>query len=203
MSPHPRSLVGSILTAIALMICLGSGVVVVLVVGRGDGAIQEANSAPDENGDCQFAAASAQLRIYQAPVEAPSQEKEVVLGGAAYPILKLNNGYYLLQLAGDDSGWANSADGTAQGSCKDIPRDDTPLADFPTVCAFTNAQEALLYSESDLINSIATVPPGTYLIESAGGSAYYIVADADHSGWVAAADGQIAGACQTLPGPSG
>jgi hypothetical protein len=127
----------------------------------------------------------------------------VVLGGQTYPIMKQHDGFYLLQLAGDDSGWVSSEDGTTQGNCNNIPLDSTPLAGFPTVCAFTNSQDVALYSESDLVNAIGTVPPGMYLIESAGGSGYYIVLDADHSGWVAAADGQIAGACQTLQGAPG
>lgn len=191
------------MTAAILVFCLGLGVVGMMLVGRGDEAIQDAQSESEDGTDCGFTTDSEQLMVYQAPVRAQSQKKAVVLGGETYPIINQNNGYYLLQLAGQDSGWVSSEDGTTHGNCDNIPLDGTPLAGFPTVCAFTNSQDVALYSESDLFNAIGTVPPGTYLIESAGSGGYYIVLDEGYSGWVAAADGQIAGACQTLPGIPG
>jgi hypothetical protein len=186
------------MVAVALMLCLGLGLVGVMVLGRDEDAIKAVKEA-EQDTDCQFTAASEQLIVYQAPIQAPSQRKAAVLGGETYPIIKQNDGYYLLQLAEGDSGWANSQDGTTEGDCEDIPIDDTPLADFPTVCAFTNPQEVALYSTPDLVNAMGTVSPGTYLIESTTGNQYYIGLDKNYSGWVAVADGQIAGDCASLP----
>ncbi len=202
MNIEPKRLIGSIITAVALMLCLGLGMIGVMVLGRGEDAIKEANrsnSESDQNSDCQFTGASEQLIVYQAPILAPSQRKAAVLGGETYPIIKQNNGFYLLQLADDDSGWANSQDGTTAGNCEDIPVDDTPLANFPTICTLAIPQEVALYSAPDLATSIGTVPAGTYLIELTTGGQYYVVLDATTSGWVAAADGQTAGACDALP----
>jgi len=186
------------MAAVALMLCLGLGLVGVMVLGQGKDAIKEVKVAAQDT-DCQFTAASERLIVYQAPIQAPLQQKALVLGGETYPIIKQNNGYYLLQLADGDSGWANSQDGTTEGDCEDIPIDDTPLVDFPTMCVFTNPQEAALYSKPDLVNAIGTASPGTYVIESTTGNQYYIALDENYSGWVAVADGQIAGDCDSLP----
>jgi hypothetical protein len=201
MDIQPRRLVESVMAAVALMLCLGLGLIGVLIAGRGADAIQEADSADSEaqSANCQFAGVSEQLVVYQVPAPAPSQRKAVVLGGETYPIISQHNGFYLLQLADGDSGWVSSQDGTIGDNCGDIPVDDTPLADFPSVCALTNTQDITLYSEPDLINAVGTVPAGSYLVESTAGSQYYIVVDETYSGWVAASDGQIAGACDALP----
>lgn len=200
---QPRHLARSIIIAVTLMFCLGMGVISIMLLGRGEGAIEEAESEPEENTACGFTVIPEQLMVYQAPIQAHSQEKAVVPGGETYPIIKQNTGYYLLQLTDDDSGWVNSQAGATQGDCNDIPLDETSLADFPTVCAFTNSQEVVLYSEPELVNSIGTVPSNTYLIESAAANGYYIVLNDQYSGWVAAADGEVVGACQTLPGTPG
>ncbi len=203
MGIQPRRLLGSVMAAVALMFCLGLGMIGVMMLGRGMDAIQEIDAESNQQGECQFTGASEQLIVYQAPVPASSQQKAAVLGRETYPIISQNNGFYLLQFAGDDSGWANSQDGTTVGNCGDIPVDDTPLAEFPSVCTFTSAQEIALYSEPDLVNAVETVPAGTYLIESTTGDQHYIVVDETYSGWVAAAAGQIAGACDALPGAAG
>lgn len=202
MSDHLKGLMGSMMAAIGLMFCLGIGLVGVMVLGRGEEAIEEANSESDQDAqdtDCQFTAPGAQLIVYQAPIQAQSQQKAAVIGGESYPIIKQNNGFYLLQLADDDSGWAKGQDGTTDGDCEDVPIDETPLSEFPTVCVFNNPQEVPLYSEADLVNAIGTVPPGMYLIESTAGGQYYIILDGSSSGWVAAVGGQIMGACDMLP----
>ncbi len=186
------------MAAVALMLCLGLGLVGVMVLGRGMDSIK-AVKVVEQNIDCQFTALSERLMVYQAPIQALSQQKVAVLGGETYPIIKQNNGYYLLQLADGDSGWVNSQDGTTEGDCKDIPIDATPLADFPTMCVFTNPQEVALYSKPDLVTVIGTAAPGSYLIESTTGNQYYIALDENYSGWVAVTDGQIAGACDSLP----
>ena len=186
------------MAAVALMLCLGLGLVGVMVLGRGMDAIKEGEEAKQVIA-CQFTAASEQLIVYQAPIQAPSQQKVAVLGGETYPIIKQNNGYYLLQLADGDSGWANGQEGTTVGDCEDIPIDETLLVDFPTVCTFTNLQEVTLYSQPDLVNAIGTASPGTYLIESTTGNQYYIALNENYSGWVAVANGQIAGDCASLP----
>jgi hypothetical protein len=199
MNDHLKGLMGSMMAAIGLMVCLGIGLIGVMVLGRGEEAIEEANSESEQDTDCQFTAAGAQLIVYQAPIKAQSQQKAAVIGGETYPIIKQNNGYYLLQLADDDSGWANGQDGTTDGDCEDVPIDETLLSEFPTVCVFNNPQEVNLYSEADLVNAIATVPPGMYLIESTTGNQYYIILDGNISGWVGAVGGQITGACEMLP----
>jgi hypothetical protein len=200
MNIQPRRLVGSVLAAVALMLCLGLGMFAVMMATRGGNAIKaEKSGAEQQNVDCQFTAASERLIVYQAPIQALSQQKAAVLGGETYPIIKQNMGYYLLQLAEGDSGWANSQDGTTVGDCKNIPIDGTSLAGFPSLCLFTNSQEVTLYSKPDLINAIGTAPPGTYLIESTTGSQYYVALDENYSGWVAVADGQTAGDCGSLP----
>ena len=201
MNIQPRRLLASVITAVALMLCLGFGLIGVMVLGRGEDAIDEASSASEsaQEGNCQFTAASEQLVVYQAPIQALSQRKAALLGGETYPVIQQNNDFFLLQLAEGDSGWANSLDGTTEGDCENIPTDETPLANFPRVCAFNNPQEVVLYSEPDLVNAVGTVPPGSYLIKSTTGSQYYIVLDRNTSGWVAGSDGQIAGACDALP----
>jgi hypothetical protein len=198
MNIQPRRLVGSVMAAVALMLCLGLGLVGVMVLGRGMDPSKEVKVV-GQNVDCQFTALSERLIVYQAPIQAQSQQKVAVLGGETYPIIKQNNGYYLLQLAEGDSGWANSQDGTTEGDCGDIPIDNTPLADFPSMCVFTNLQEVALYSKPDLLNAIGTASPGSYLIESTTGNQYYIALDENYSGWVAVTDGQIAGDCDSLP----
>lgn len=186
------------MAAAALMLCLGLGLAGVMVLGRGMDTIKAVKEV-EQNVDCQFTALSERLMVYQVPIQALSQQKVAVLGGETYPIIKQNKGYYLLQLADGDSGWVNSQDGTTEGDCGDIPIDTTPLAGFPTVCAFTNPQEVALYSKPDLVTVIGAASPGTYLIESTTGNQYYIVLDENYSGWVAVADGQTAGDCASLP----
>lgn len=200
MNIQPRRLVGSVLAAVVLILCLGLGVFTVMMAGRGGHAIKaEKSGSEQQNVDCQFTAASGRLIVYQAPIQALSQQKAAMHGGGTYPIIKQNIGYYLLQLPNGDSGWANSQDGTTVGDCKNIPIDGTSLAGFPSLCLFTNPQEITLYNNPDLINAIGTAPPGTYLIKSTTGSQYYVALDENHSGWVAIADGQTAGDCDSLP----
>lgn len=202
MNIQPGRLAGSVLIAVALMLCLGLGLVGVMVLGRSMDTIKAVKEA-EQNIDCQFTALSERLVVYQAPIQAQSQQKVAVLGGEIYLIIIQNNGYYLLQLAEGDSGWANSQDGTTEGDCGNIPIDDTPLADFPSMCVFTNPQEVALYSKPDLVTVIGTAAPGSYLVESTTGNQYYIVLGNNNSGWVAVVDGQIAGACDSLPVVSG
>jgi len=198
MNIQPGRLIVSFMATIALVLCLGLGLVGVMVLGRGEDAIEEGKEAAQDT-DCQFTTASELLIVYQAPSQDPSQQKAAVIGGETYPIVKQNSGYYLLQLADGDSGWAYSQDGTTEGNCDDIPSDDTLLVSFPNACTFTNLQEVALYSQPDLVNAIGTASPGTYLIESTTGNQYYIALDENYGGWVAVGNGQIAGDCASLP----
>ena len=183
------------MAAVALMLCLGLGLAGVLVLGRDEDAVKAVKEVAQDT-DCQFTAASERLIVTRLRSR-HSQQKFAVLGGENYPILKQNNGYYLLHLR--QFGWANSQDGTSGGDCEDIPIDATPLADFPTMCVFTNPQEVVLYRKPDGVNAIGTVSPGSYVIESTTGNQYYIGLGENGGGWVAVADGQIAGDCDSLP----
>jgi hypothetical protein len=66
MNDHLKGLMGSMIAAVGLMLCLGIGLVGVMVLGRGEEAIEEANSESEQETDCQFTAAGAQLIVYQA-----------------------------------------------------------------------------------------------------------------------------------------
>lgn len=193
-----RSFAWSILSAVALMLCLGLAMLVMIVLFRGDDALENEEEETVQSTTCFFTGQAEQLILYHAPVSAPSQQKSSVLGHEAYPIIKQNRGYYLLQITDDITGWADSRVGAVEGNCEEMPIDETALSEFPTVCAFVSTDEVLLYSEAELINAIEVVPAGTQLVESVSSTGYYLVLGEDVSGWVAAADGQISGNCDPV-----
>ena len=197
MDIRPTTFLYSILTAIASVLGLAVVVMGALFLGRGESAMEGGNDNPAVT-NCLFAGTPAQLVLYHAPISAPSQEKVVVLGGEAFPIIAQNRGYYQLQLIDGSTGWVDSNLGALEGECDAIPVDETPLEEFP-ICTFATANEITLYNEAELVNAGGVAPPGTYVIESVSNDRYYIV-DEQTLGWVAGTDGQISGDCDTLLG---
>jgi hypothetical protein len=193
-----RNVFWSILAAIVLVICLGLGTTAMILLIRGEDAIENTESDSEEATACEFTSQIDPLYLYHAPVGAPSQQKTSVPGREGYPIIKQNRGYYLVQAGDDLTGWAYSRDGTVNGECDDIPVDETALIDFPTVCAFTNTGEVMMYSEADLTNPVGAVPPGTHLVEVINADRYYLIVSENISGWVIATDGQLSGACDAI-----
>ena len=55
MNIQPRRLVGSVMAAVALMLCLGLGLVGVMVLGRGEDAVKAVKEVAQDT-DCQFTA---------------------------------------------------------------------------------------------------------------------------------------------------
>jgi hypothetical protein len=94
----------SVVAAIALIFCLGLGILAMILVARGEDAIGNVESeagASGESGevtDCRFTGQFDPMLLYHAPVSAPSQHKTSVLGGEPYPIIRQNRGFYYATL---------------------------------------------------------------------------------------------------------
>jgi hypothetical protein len=93
--------------------------------------------------------------------------------------------------------------GMLSGACDTIPVDNTPLADFPTVCTLTSTSTIPFYSDSALTVSQNALAAGTYVVTSQTSRAYLVRIDHAFGGWVPSSAGSLSGACGTLPPDAG
>jgi len=201
---HISGLVWSVGAAIVLMFCLGLSLVALMLVGQGGDAIEDgAGQASGSSGEavaCFFTADAERLAVYQAPIIAQSQQQATVLGREQYRVVRQNGDFYEINVA-DGTGWVVKDAGSLTGDdCDRVPKDDTALTDFSTVCMYTSDSEITLFTEADLVNAVRTLDPGSYLVQSVNTdlNRYYIVLSDGFSGWTSG-EGTLAGAgCAAL-----
>lgn len=194
--------VWSVMAAVAIVIVLAVVLLVTMLLSRGGEIIEETVESAEEAEptDCTFTGLAGQLMVYQAPVAVPSQQQVTVLGSENYPIVSQRDDMYLIQFS-DSSGWVLGPEGTLQGDCEDIPRDDRPLSEFPTVCTVTTEAAKPLYSEIELVNEMQTLQPGTYVVDAIENDRYLVLLDDGIAGWILSGEGQLIGACDVLANP--
>ncbi len=200
---HFTPIVWSIIVAVLLVFTLAIVLLIAMVIGQGDDVIEDTPQDADvATTDCTYTALAAQLMVYQAPVAVPSQQKVSVLGSENYPVMSQRDAMYEIELAEEDTGWSLGPEGTLQGDCEEIPQNDTPLSDFPTVCAIRIEQSQPLYSELELVNEVQPLEPGTYVVDAINNDRYLLLLNDGIAGWVANTGGQLLGACDLLVNPA-
>lgn len=180
--------------ATALIASLLAGLILAL------GALPGGAAPARAQGDCIFTGALETLILYHAPLTTPSQQKDALPGGVGFRVTLQREEHYYIAVDDAYGGWVDRRSGGVSGDCAGVPVDTTPLTDFDTLCFFTSPQAAQLYHEARRTNPQGTIQPGQpYAVTLQTFDAYHLQLDHAFGGWVAAADGQVAGDCASVP----
>jgi hypothetical protein len=127
--------------------------------------------------------------------------------GVPYDVRSINTVTDFIELdVNGISGYVDPFSGIATGECDSryIPRDSTPLSDYPMACAFMVQQDTHLYHDAALTDVHRLITAGEVLtILRTHESSYYGVMANGFVGWVAQAEGTQRGACGMLPHAEG
>jgi hypothetical protein len=189
--------------AFVIMVGLGAVLLIGMLLGRGKDAIEDGETESEAAAvDCQYSGVDEAITLYAAPFGAPRQQQGTLPFAQEYKVVKQHGDFYLVEIPDADPGWVYGPQGTLKGACDDIPQDDTPLNEFPTICTLQLAEESTVYGEPDLVNAVGTVAAGQYVVEGIQGDLYLLWVDPTLTGWVTQLGGQLFGACDALVAPT-
>lgn len=194
----------SVILATAIIGGLAVIMLIALLVGRGDDAIDDSESGDEFAAvACQFSGVDEVSTLYAAPFGAPRQQRGTLPFAQEYEVVKQHGDFYLVEVPDADPGWVYGPQGTLKGpDCDDLPQDDTPLSEYPTICTVQLPEEKTVYAEPELVNAVGTVAAGQYVVEGIQGELYLLWVDPTLTGWVAQLGGQLFGACDDLVAPA-
>lgn len=155
---------------------------------------------------CNFTNTGAEpITLYSVPLADPLFALADVRAGVPFVVRSIHTptGLLLIETDRGVSGYVDPFMGLATGECDvpHVPRDETPLTDFPTVCHFTANADTTLFDDAALGASKSVLGGGEVFVlleQSATEDRFYGEAVNGLNGWLRAEDGEIAGACGAL-----
>lgn len=159
----------------------------------------EAIPTPTELVGCTFIVGGDVLG-YTAPFSDPILESTTLQDGAVYPVLERRPEHLLINIRGSYNVWVDRDDGTLNGFCTALPRNETPLQAFPTVCIFTLTGDATLHPNPALGGAGTPASTGeVFVVTRQSDTAYYVASEDGRIGWIAQSAGERTGACGAIP----
>jgi hypothetical protein len=149
--------------------------------------------------DCTFTGTLDVTPLYTAPLTDPTQQADTILSGVSYPVTLRAYEHFYIELDNAHGGWVDRRSGITEGACDAVPLDETPLTDYPTVCAVTLGAETTLYAGSALAVEKDAIPAGVYVVTMRTDTAYNVRLGHAYGGWIASSDGQLKPNCDRVP----
>lgn len=153
---------------------------------------------------CELVNNQDQMPVYFAPVNAPSQLKDILPQGTPYTMIGTSNGFFWITYGEGEYGWIDFHM-RINGICDAFqPTDsdnsnDIPLTEFPTLCFYSISETLMGYTDSSLTQQhpgFGLYDPGTYAVVSITDDAIELEGATDMSGgFVEANRGLLTGHC--------
>ncbi|PJF20864.1 MAG: hypothetical protein CUN56_14015 [Phototrophicales bacterium] len=159
----------------------------------------EAAPTPTELVGCTFIV-DGDIMAYTAPFSDPILESTVLNDGEVYVVLERRPEHLLINIRGNYNVWVDRDDGTLNGFCTALPRNEQLIKDFPTVCSFTLNRDTMLYPNPALNGAgVPAQSDDIFVITRQSDTAYYVASEDGRAGWVIQSAGERAGACGAIP----
>lgn len=141
--------------------------------------------------------------LYAAPLADPAQQRGEVPGGVPLLALKRSGLTYdaliYVTLDTTSGGWVDQRSGTLTGACDDLPLDNTPLIDYPTICTAAVSQAVPFFDDAQLFTPKPfDLQPGTYVVTRRSAASVFVRLDHAMGGWTALSAITLGPACSTV-----
>ncbi len=171
---------------------------IILVYGLTHGGITQAQTVTT----CDLINNQEQMVVFFAPIDTPTQIKDILLQGEPHINIGFSNGFFHIQYDDNERGWIRFHTRIQNGACTtyiENPPPDTPINEFPTLCLYTIDQSTTGYTDPTLTQQhggFGQRPSGTYAVTEIIGNAVGLAGNSDMSGgYINSTIGTFSGHC--------
>jgi len=118
--------------------------------------------------ECDLINNQEQMFVFFAPIDAPSQIRDILLEGESYRNIGFANGFFHIEYGDSQRGWVRFHTRVLNGACTvylENPSESIPIEQFPTLCLFTTNSTLVGYSDplfKQVHPGFGEVSPDTY-----------------------------------------
>ena len=189
-------------TIIAGMIVFLGGIIFIIFISLGNNTGQEdpMMATIEPFLACKYTNTTPQdIPIYSAPFSAEMLEMDILGDSIQLTVTKMRETHAFVIIRGNYGGWVERDLGVLTGDC-DLPLDESPLTDFPTICFFRPTEQTTLYADTVLQSVVQSIKPTeSYVIIGQTESVYQIRISSLIGGYVDKTKGLASGACGLIP----